>query len=104
MLATAQSPSAIGSSSAPATDGQNDAEPKDISIRPNAIAASHSDEPMQVASAVRAATYRRQIAHQASWISAYVTLSIGVCTLVPDSRKTACEILVRGADEALYTL
>ena len=30
-------------------------------------------------------------------------MSIGICTLVPDSLQTPHEVLIHGADEALYT-
>lgn len=58
---------------------------------------------MQVASAIQVAVGQRQIAHAKSLVSNYVTLSIGICTLVPDSLQTPFEILIHGADEALYT-
>lgn len=39
--------------------------------------------------------------HQASLVKPYISLSIGICTRVPD--KQSYEVLVHGADEALYT-
>lgn len=62
-----------------------------------------SEGAMQVASAIQVAVGQRQIAHRTSLVSAYVTLSIGICTLSPDSLNTPYEILIHGADEALYT-
>ena len=57
----------------------------------------------QVALAVQSELTRAQVTHQASLVSSHVTLSIGVCTLNPDSLQHNHDVLIHGADEALYT-
>ena len=57
----------------------------------------------QVADAVQKEVAKANIAHRTSLVESRVSLSIGICTLVPDSLKTPHEVLVHGADEALYT-
>ena len=57
----------------------------------------------QVANAVQQEVAKAKIAHRTSLVKSQISLSIGVCTLVPDSLKTPYEVLVHGADEALYT-
>ncbi|NJM97707.1 MAG: diguanylate cyclase [Phormidesmis sp. RL_2_1] len=57
----------------------------------------------KVALAVQSEIERAQIPHQGSLVKPYVSLSIGICTLVPDSAQQPYEVLVHGADEALYT-
>ena len=57
----------------------------------------------QVTNAVQKEVEKAKIAHKTSLVKSQVSLSIGICTLVPDSLKTPHEVLVHGADEALYT-
>lgn len=57
----------------------------------------------QVALAVQSEIERAQMPHQSSLVKPYISLSIGICTLVPDSAEQSCEVMVHGADEALYT-
>lgn len=56
----------------------------------------------QVALNVRSELERLQIPHKASDVSPYVTLSIGICTLVPNHLMHSYDVLIHGADEALY--
>lgn len=57
----------------------------------------------RVALSVRSELERLQIPHEASVVSPYVSLSIGICTLVPDHLRHSHEVLIHSADEALYT-
>ena len=57
----------------------------------------------RVALSVRAEVEALKIPHEASTVSPYVSLSIGICTLVPVRPRHAHEVLIHGADEALYT-
>ncbi len=57
----------------------------------------------QVALAVQSELTRAQVPHQASLVNSHVTLSIGICTLRPDSSQHNHDVLIHGADEALYT-
>jgi hypothetical protein len=52
---------------------------------------------------VRAEIAHLQIPHEKSLVKPYVSLSIGICTLVPASAEQSHNLLIRGADEALYT-
>lgn len=56
---------------------------------------------LQVAEAIRVAVQDLKIVHSHSLVSQYVTLSLGVATMVPDC-DTSPEILLKAADEALY--
>ncbi len=67
------------------------------------LPATDSKGAQQVATAVQSELTRAQVPHPASLVEAYVTLSIGVCTLYPDSSQRSHNALVCGADEALYT-
>lgn len=55
----------------------------------------------EVAEAIRKNTLEENIPHGASPVAAYVTLSIGVSTLIPSS-KTSQDELISLADQALY--
>lgn len=57
----------------------------------------------QVTQAIQQEVAQAEIPHRASLVKAQVSLSIGVCTLVPDSLETPHDVLIHGADEALYT-
>ncbi|MFK8185943.1 MAG: diguanylate cyclase [Phormidesmis sp.] len=57
----------------------------------------------QVALAAHSELARAQVPHQASLIKPFVSLSVGICTLTPDDVQQQYEILIHGADEALYT-
>ena len=57
----------------------------------------------QVAKAVQQEVMSEQIPHRASLVQPQVSLSIGICTLTPDSLDMSHEVLIHGADEALYT-
>lgn len=56
----------------------------------------------QVALAAHSELARAQVPHKASLVGPFVSLSIGICTLTPDSVQQRPEILIHGADEALY--
>lgn len=56
----------------------------------------------RVAFSVQSAIARAQVPHEASLVKPYVSLSIGVCTMVPEEPQN-CEVLIKCADEALYT-
>ncbi|MGC1310070.1 MAG: diguanylate cyclase [Phormidesmis sp.] len=57
----------------------------------------------QVALAIQSALAQMQISHVASLAKPVVSLSIGICSLVPDSAQQSYEVLMQGADEALDT-
>ncbi|MGB3768237.1 MAG: diguanylate cyclase [Phormidesmis sp.] len=57
----------------------------------------------QVAQSVQQEIARERILHRTSLVQPQVSLSIGVCTLVPDSPQASHQVLVHGADKALYT-
>ena len=65
----------------------------------------------QVALAVQSELAQMQLPHRASLVKPWVSLSIGICTMVPESgaqrvpecRMLPCEALIQKADEALYT-
>ena len=57
----------------------------------------------QVALSVQTEVDKCRLPHRASLVASMVSLSIGVCTLVPETNHQPCEVLVYGADEALYT-
>lgn len=56
----------------------------------------------QVALSIQSELARAQIPHEGSFTKPYVSLSIGICTLVPQSLQMPCEVLIQAADEALY--
>ena len=56
----------------------------------------------QVALAAHSELARAQMPHKASLVKPFVSLSIGICTLMPDDAQQQSEILIHGADEALY--
>ncbi|MEL7225537.1 MAG: diguanylate cyclase [Cyanobacteria bacterium P01_D01_bin.36] len=57
----------------------------------------------QVALSVQSEVARIQMPHKSSLTKAFVSLSIGIFTLVPTSPHHSYEDLVNGADQALYT-
>lgn len=57
----------------------------------------------QVALAVQSELARAQVPHRASLVKPFVSLSVGICTLEPNSLQHNHEVLIHGADEALYT-
>ncbi|MEO1621662.1 MAG: diguanylate cyclase [Cyanobacteria bacterium J06632_3] len=57
----------------------------------------------QVALAIQSAVANAQIPHKGSLIKSTVSLSIGVCTLIPDAQNDSCEMFISRADQALYT-
>ena len=57
----------------------------------------------QVAKAIQQEVLGEQIPHRASLVKLHVSLSMGICTLTPDRPDTSHEVLIHGADEALYT-
>lgn len=67
------------------------------------LPATDSRGAQQVALAAQSELTRAQVPHRASLVNAYVTLSIGICTLQPDSAQHNHDVLIHGADEALYT-
>ncbi|MGC1310069.1 MAG: diguanylate cyclase [Phormidesmis sp.] len=67
------------------------------------LPATDSKGARQVALAVQSELARIQLPHRASLVKPFVSLSIGICTLVPENPQQSYEILIHGADEALYT-
>ncbi|MEM9151652.1 MAG: diguanylate cyclase [Cyanobacteria bacterium P01_F01_bin.3] len=57
----------------------------------------------RVALSVQSEIARAQIPHEGSLIQDHISLSIGIFTLVPQNPQISHEVLVQGADEALYT-
>ncbi|MEL6778868.1 MAG: diguanylate cyclase [Cyanobacteria bacterium J06597_16] len=57
----------------------------------------------QVALSVQSEIAKAQIPHQASLVKDHVSLSIGLCTLLPETLQQSYEVLIHGADEAMYT-
>lgn len=56
---------------------------------------------LQVAETIRAATLKQKIKHEQSKISEYLTISVGVSSLIPQ-QDLSPEILIEQADKALY--
>ena len=56
---------------------------------------------VHVAEKIRQAVEKMAIAHSKSLVAPYVTLSLGVATVVPDDQGTP-ELLIKCADKALY--
>jgi diguanylate cyclase (GGDEF)-like protein len=56
---------------------------------------------VHVAEKIRQAVEKMAIAHSKSLVAPYVTLSLGVATVVPDDQGTP-ELLIECADKALY--
>ncbi len=75
------------------------------------LPATDSQGAQQVALAVQSALTQAQLPHASSLVKPYVSLSIGICTLEPanypasyvSSLQQDYEVLIYGADEALYT-
>lgn len=67
------------------------------------LPATDSSGAQQVALSVQSELERAQVPHHTSLIKPYVSLTIGICTLLPESTEQTYEVLVHGADEALYT-
>ena len=60
------------------------------------------DGGLKVATAIQTQVLNLKVPHQSSDVSEYVTLSIGVASLVP-TLELSLETLIANADEALYT-
>ena len=56
---------------------------------------------LKIANTIRAAIYDLKIAHQKSAVDKYVTLSLGVYSIIP-SADTSPDLLIASADKALY--
>lgn len=75
------------------------------------LPATDSKGAQQVALAVQSALTQAQLPHASSLVKPYVSLSIGICTLEPahypasyvSNLQRDYEVLIYGADEALYT-
>ena len=75
------------------------------------LPATDSQGAQQVALSVQSAIAKAQVPHTSSPVKPYVSLSIGICTLEParypisyaSSVQQEHEVLIYGADEALYT-
>ncbi len=75
------------------------------------LPATDSQGAQQVAIAIRSQLALMQVPHASSLVKPHVTLSIGICTLSPslgpvsgiDSLQLSHEVLIHGADEAMYT-
>ncbi len=67
------------------------------------LPATDANGAKQVALAVQSELARAQVPHRSSLIKPFVSLSVGICTLEPDSSQHNYEVLIHGADEALYT-
>ena len=57
----------------------------------------------QVALSVQTEVNKCRLPHRTSLVDPMVSLSIGVCSLVPETGQQPFEVLIHGADEALYT-
>ncbi|MEL7511310.1 MAG: diguanylate cyclase [Cyanobacteria bacterium J06554_3] len=57
----------------------------------------------QVARAIHQEVAKAQIPHQGSFVKPFVSMSVGICTLVPDAADQPYETLIQQADEALYS-
>jgi diguanylate cyclase (GGDEF)-like protein len=66
------------------------------------LAGVDRNDAAQLAESLRAAVESNHIEHRASATGEWVTISVGVATIVPD-RDADSETLVRAADEALYS-
>lgn len=66
------------------------------------VAACDAVQIMQLAEILRLAVETMQVPHPDSKVSKYVTISLGIATLIPNE-KTNCEQLLLNADHALYT-
>ncbi|MBD6617608.1 PleD family two-component system response regulator [Komarekiella sp. 'clone 1'] len=66
-------------------------------IMPN----THASGALHVATAMQAAVRDLQIVHHGSAVSQYVTLSMGVATVIPTWESSPSDLIV-GADKALY--
>lgn len=62
---------------------------------------TESDGARQVAETIRMAVEQLQIPHKTSTVSPFITLSLGVSTMIP-TRESQPEWLVKDADNALY--
>lgn len=60
-----------------------------------------SAEALKIAEKIAVNVHKLHIAHQKSLVSEYVTISLGVYSLIPDS-KSSPELLIALADKALY--
>ena len=56
---------------------------------------------LKIADEIRSAVYNLQIAHQKSIVDKYVTLSLGVYSIIPNV-DTSPDLLIASADKALY--
>ena len=56
---------------------------------------------LNIADEIRSAVYNLQIAHQKSTVDKYVTLSLGVYSIIPNV-DTSPDLLIASADKALY--
>jgi len=65
------------------------------------VAACDSEQVMELAKMLRMAVEMMQLPHPNSPISKYVTISLGVATLLPNE-KVECSLLLHQADQALY--
>ena len=58
----------------------------------------------KVAFTIQSEMLQMQMAHDSSLVAPWVTLSVGICTMVPDrENQQPCESLIHGSDEAMYT-
>jgi diguanylate cyclase (GGDEF)-like protein len=62
---------------------------------------THASGAVHVAAAMQAGVRELQIIHSGSFVSQYVTLSIGVATTIPNFESSPTELIVE-ADKALY--
>jgi diguanylate cyclase (GGDEF)-like protein len=65
------------------------------------VAKQNAEDMLLIAEECRAAVTQLQIPHKGSLIADYVTISIGVTTVIPDE-ETSKRTLIKNADEALY--
>lgn len=61
-----------------------------------------SGSAQSVAEQIRTEVERLALPHAGSAISAYVTISLGVCTVIPGSDSSTIDTLIERADQALY--
>lgn len=63
---------------------------------------THREGALKIAAGIQTAIAALKIPHQCSDVSNYITLSMGIASLIPTSKQTP-ETIIAYADQALYT-